>query len=146
MGNPGGRGGSRRRAFELRRAAEEAVTAEHVAALVRKATRMGLEGNLMAMRLVLERVCGRAAEAPMEAEPLDISLPRLKTAADCSLALEKLVDGVCDGTIDRGAAQTLVAVVQARLRALETTEFEKRLAQLERSAAQTESRSDIERK
>lgn len=107
---------------------------------------MGLEGNLMATRLVLERVCGRAAEAPMEAEPLDISLPRLKTAADCSLALEKLVDGVCDGTIDRGAAQTLVAVVQARLRAIETTEFEKRLARLELSAAHAESRADIERK
>lgn len=107
---------------------------------------MGLEGNLMATRIVLDRVCGRAAEAPVEAEPLDISLPRLKTAADCSLALEKLVDGVCDGTIDRGAAQTLVAVVQARMRAIETTEFEKRLTQLEQSAAQAESRAGTDRK
>jgi len=33
-GNPGGPGGPRKRSFELRRAAEEAVTPEHVQALV----------------------------------------------------------------------------------------------------------------
>src|SRR5690606_37661206 len=77
FGNPGGRGGPRRRSSELRRAAEDAITPEHVAAMVRKATRMGLEGNLTAMRLVFERTCGRAADAPIEAEPLGISLPRL---------------------------------------------------------------------
>ncbi len=57
VGNPGGPGGPRRRTSELRRAAEEAITPEYVAAMVRKATRMGLEGNLAAMRLVFERTC-----------------------------------------------------------------------------------------
>ena len=135
-GNPGGKGGPHRRAAELRRAAEEAVTPEHVAALVRKATRMGLEGNLTATRLVLERVCGRASEAPATAADVEIQLPRLKTAADCGVALEHLVDGVCNGTMDRGTAQTLIAGVQARLRAIETTDFERRLAELELAARQ----------
>ena len=112
------------------------MSAEHVAALIRKATRQGLEGNLAATRLVLERVCGRASEAPATATDVEIQLPRLKTAADCGVALEHLVDGVCNGTLDRGTAQTLIAGVQARLRAIETTDFERRLAELELAARQ----------
>ena len=69
VGNAGGPGVPRRRTFELRRAAEEAITPEHVAATVRKATRMGLEGDLAAMRLVFDRTCGRATEASVDAEP-----------------------------------------------------------------------------
>ena len=89
-GNPGGPGGPRRRTSELRRAAEEAITPDHVAAMVRKATRMGLEGDLSAMRLVFERTCGRAAEAPVDAEPVGVALPRLRTAEDCNTAIQLL--------------------------------------------------------
>ena len=81
-GNPGGPGGSRRRPSELRRAAEEAITPEHVAAMVRKATKMGLEGNLGAMRLVFERTCGRSAQAPVEAEPIDLSIPQARAGKE----------------------------------------------------------------
>jgi hypothetical protein len=139
-GNPGGTGGARRRMADLRRAAEEAVTPEHVAALVRKATRQGLEGNLTATRLVLDRVCGRAAEAPLEVEPVNLSLPKLNTAADCGVAIERLTAAICAGTVAPATAQTLLAAVQARLRTIETTEFEQRLEQLERTAAQAEVR------
>src|SRR5262245_37095435 len=90
-GNPGGRGGPRRRPSELRRAVEDAITPEHMFALIRKALRMGLEGNLAAMRLVFERTCGRAAEASNDGEPLEFGLPRMRSAADCSLALERIV-------------------------------------------------------
>jgi len=140
-GNPGGPGGSRKRSFLLRRAAEDAISPEHVAAMIRKATRMGLEGDLAAMRLVFERTSGRAAEAPTEAEPFDIALPRCKTAADCSVALERIIDGVCKGTLDRESAQLLIAGVQARLKALELTELEQRLDQVEEAAKQAEQNS-----
>ena len=91
VGNPGGPGGPRRRQSELRHAAEEAITPEHVAAMVRKATRMGLEGDLAAMRLVFERTCGRSTQAPVATEPIDISIPRLCTAEDCNTAVERLM-------------------------------------------------------
>ncbi len=133
-GNPGGPGGPRRRSSELRRAAEEAITPEHVAAMIRKATRMGLEGNLTAMRLVLERTSGRAAEAPVDIEPLGISLPRLRTAADCNTAIEQLVDAICQGRVDRDAAKLLIDAIQARLKAIEVNELETRLADLESAA------------
>lgn len=137
-GNPGGPGGSRRRACELRRAAEEAITTEHVSAMIRKATRMALEGNLSAMRFVIERTCGRAAEAISDAEPLGITLPRLRTAADCNMAIERLVDGICQGMVERDVAKTLIDAIQARLKAIEVNDLEERLAELEKTARSVE--------
>ena len=135
-GNPGGPGGARRRASELRRAAEEAITTEHIAAMIRKATRMGLEGDLGAMRLVFERTCGRAAQAPVEGEPVGISIPRLRTAEDCNEAVGRLIDGICEGTVDRDVAKLLIDAIQTRLRAIEVNELEERLVQLEETTQQ----------
>ena len=95
---------------------------------------MGLEGDLAAMRLVLERTCGRAAQAPVEAEPVDIALPRLSTAEDCNTAIQLLIDGICTGTVDRDMAKLLIDAVQTRLKAIELNEFEDRLNQLEQAA------------
>jgi len=133
-GNPGGPGGARRRPSDLRRAAEEAITAEHVQAMMRKATRMALEGNLTAMRLVLERTTGRAPETPMDVEPIRIQLPRLQTAAHCNTAIERLFDGIVKGEVDRETAKLLIDTIQARLKVLEVTSLEERLAELERMA------------
>ena len=132
-GNAGGPGGSRRRASEFRRAAEEAIGPEHMAGIMRKATKMALEGNLAAMRFVAERVCGRAADAPVETEPLSIPLPRLRTVADCNAALDRVGAEVCAGRLDHGAAKLLVDIIQARLKAMETGEFETRLVELEKT-------------
>ncbi len=134
VGNPGGPGGPRRRTSELRRAAEEAITPEHVAAMIRKATLMGLGGNLSAMRFALDRTCGRATEAPVDAEPLGVPVPRLRTADDCNTAIGRLIDGICKGTIDRESAKLLIDAVQTRLKAIELNELEERLAQLEETS------------
>ena len=130
-GNPGGPGGARRRPSELRRAAEDAISAEHIQAMIRKATRMGLEGNLSAMRFAMDRTCGRATEAPKVTEPLAVDLPTLDTAADCNAAVGALIEAVCSGETDRDLAKLLIDAIQARLKAIELNEFEQRLAQLE---------------
>ncbi len=135
-GNPGGPGGPRRRASDLRRAAEDAITPERVAAMIRKATRMGLEGNLGAMRLVFERTCGRSAQAPVAAEPIGISIPSLRTAEDCNTAIGQLIDAICKGDVDRDAAKLLIDAIQVRLRSIEVNELEERLVQLEETSQQ----------
>lgn len=140
-GNSGGPGGARKRAFVLKRAAEDAISEEYVAAMIRKATAMALQGNLSAMRLVLERTSGKAQEAPVETEPLDIALPRMRTAADCNLAIERVVDGICAGTVDRDVARLLIDAIQTRLKAIEATEVEERLTQLEKAAEQAQRRA-----
>lgn len=134
VGNPGGPGGARRRPSDLQRAAQEAITPDHVQAIMRKAARMALEGNLTAMRLVLERTAGRAPEAPVDAAPLGIALPKLQTAANCNVAIERLFDGIAKGEVDRETAKLLIDAIQTRLRVLETTDLEVRLAELERIA------------
>lgn len=135
QGNPGGPGGARRRPSELQRAAEEAITPEHVSAMMRRAMRMGLEGNLSAMRFVMERTAGRAPEAAVYVVPLGITLPRLQTAANCNTAIERLFDGIAKGEVDRETAKLLIDTIQTRLRVLEITDIETRLAELERTAA-----------
>lgn len=134
-GNPGGSGNpATKRAAELRLAVLDALGPEHVSAIMRKACKLALEGDVPAMRFVLERTCGRAAEARVEAKPVGIVLPRLSTAADCNAAIERLVDGICKGSVDHDTAKLLIDAIQARLKAIETTELEARLHDLEQAA------------
>lgn len=134
-GNPGGPGGSRRRAFELRRVGEDAITPEIFSSIMRRAARMALEGNLGAIRFVAERVAGRAADVPLEAEPAGVTLPKLETARDCARATDLVLDGVCKGAIDRDTGRLLLDGIALRLKAVETVDIEQRLRDLEQSAA-----------
>lgn len=137
-GNRGGPGRPRSKGDDLRRAAEDAITPEHVAAIIRKATAQALQGNLTAARLVLERTCGRPREAPPEGTPIDMALPRMDTAAGCNLALQMLADAVVGGTVDMAAAKTLIDVIQTRLKAIEINDLEARLVELEKQTATVE--------
>ena len=82
-GNPGGPGRPKGRGFELQRAAQAAVTPEHIQGIIRKATMQALKGDVVAARLVLDRTCGRSPDPAPQAEALDVELPKLATAADC---------------------------------------------------------------
>ncbi len=139
-GNPGGPGRPPGHREKLRRAADEAVTPEHIGALMRRALRAGLEGNLSATKFIVDRVCGKAAEAPGETGSVDIQLPELRTAADCEAALDMLTKEICAGSCDPATARLLIDVVQARLRAIEARNVEERLAELERSVGLVEPR------
>ena len=137
-GNPGGPGRPRGTGNALRRAAEDAVTPEHIGAIIRRATRMALEGNLAAMRIVLERVCGRPHEAPSQGIPLDLDLPNLRTAANCAFAIDQLVEAICAGTCDHESAKVMIDVIQTRLKAIEVNDLEERIAELESAASAVE--------
>ncbi|MBI5853035.1 MAG: hypothetical protein HZB39_18650 [Planctomycetes bacterium] len=130
-GNAGGPGGTRQRSFVLRQAAEHAITPEHIEALMRKALRMGLEGDVRAIRLVLEWTCGRPAEVATNAEPLDFAMPPLQTAAQCNAALEFVAAALCEGRLNRDAAQVLIELIHARIKAIEVADLERRLLELE---------------
>ena len=133
-GNSGGPGGARRRACEFRRAAEEAVSTEHIQAMVRKAMSMALQGDLAAMRFVSERVMGKPAEAPNLPEPLAIDVPQLRTIRDCTHAIERVIAGICKGTLDRDSARLLTTAIEARMKSIELNELEERLSRVEQAA------------
>ncbi len=135
---PGGAGGpgrpSVRTVDRLRQAVEEAVTPEHLTAVMRRLTRAALEGNIPAARIVLERSCGKPVESPPAGAPITFEMPRMRTAAECNAAVERIGEAVCRGDVDREAAKLMLDVIQTRLKAIEVTDFEQRLAELERTA------------
>jgi|GEM_PF-2250441 hypothetical protein len=133
-GNPGGPGGAQRRACEFRRAAEEAVTVEHIQAMMRKTMAMALQGDLGAARFVAERVMGKPADAPNLPEQLAIDVPSLRAIEDCTNAIETLIQGICEGKLDAESARLLTSAVQARMKAIELTELDQRLTRVEQAA------------
>jgi len=101
---------------------------------MRKALRMGLQGNLSAMRFVVERTCGRPPDAPLTAVPLDITPPKLRTAGDCTAAIQKVVDAMCRGELDLIHGKVLLDAIATQAKLIEGSEMEARLAELERQA------------
>jgi hypothetical protein len=134
-GNAGGPGRSKGRGYELQRAAQAAVLPEHMTAMVRKALRLALEGNLAAMRFVAERTLGRAPEASIQIEPPELAMPSLRTAANCATAIDRLMEAVAAGTIELSTAKVMHDLVQTRLKAIEVNDLETRLTELEKAAA-----------
>ena len=119
----------------LQRAAEDAVSPDLVNAIVRRAARSALEGNLAATKVVLDRVCGRPTEAQADIASPDIALPRLTTAAACPAAIDVLIAAMTAGTVDLPTAKFLLDAVEQRRKAIETLEHEQRLTELEKAAA-----------
>lgn len=138
QGNPGGPGAPRQRSRndDLRQAVLSAVAPEHVAALMRLLTRRALEGDMKAARLVLDRTLGRPREDAPDAVGVDLDLPPLQTAEQCAQATDAILRAVCDGRVHADTARTLTAVVQVRLRSIETIDLERRLQQLEQQTGQ----------
>ncbi len=134
-GHPGGPGRPRGPGYALRRAAEEAVTPEHITAIIRRATRMALEGDVGAMRFVAERTLGRAPDAPASGEPIDIVLPMLRGIDDCLAAIDHVNAAMVRGAITVDVAKAFLDMIQVRVKAIEVKDLEQRLTALEESAA-----------
>ena len=111
-GNPGGPGRPKGKGYELLRAAQEAVTPEHINAIMKKAVLLALQGNLAAMKFVLERTCGRPPEASQT--PLEFAMPTLRTATSCANAIDRLVEAISAGTIALHSAKLMLDLVQVR--------------------------------
>ena len=69
---------------------------------------------------------------------VDFELPRLRTAADCSLAIQRIAEGIAKGSVDLAVAKLLIDAIQVRIKTIETQDLEQRLAELEKSAASVE--------
>jgi hypothetical protein len=135
VGNPGGPGNpGARQATKLRQTVQTVISPQYVAAMMRKAVGMALQGDLGAMRFVMDRALGRAGEEMREPETLAIDLPRMRTAADCSLAVERITEAICRGAIGDETARLLIDAIQTRLKAIEVIELEARLVELEKAA------------
>jgi hypothetical protein len=121
-GNPGRPKGARHKAT----IAAEALLDGEAKGLTRKAVEMALAGDTTALRLCLERIL-----PPRRERPLSLTLPRLQTAADAAGALAALTDAVAIAEITPSEAAELGKLVEAFVRALEASEFDRRLRDIE---------------
>jgi len=94
--------------------------------LARKAVEMAYAGDLLALRLCLERTI-----APRRDRPEPFRLPRVETAADLAPAMAAVMAAAARGVITTGQAAEMASVVATRLRAIEAAEFDRHLTALE---------------
>jgi len=122
-GNPGGRPRGARNAATV--IAEELLDGE-AAIITRKAIDLAKEGNVVALRLCLDRLL-----PPRHDRPLNFKIPALDSADDASKAMAAITTGVASGELTPAEAGELSRVVEAYVKALEVTEIERRLKALE---------------
>ncbi|GEP59645.1 DUF5681 domain-containing protein [Reyranella soli] len=126
-GNPRGKPkGARNHATR----AAEALLEGEANALTRKAIDSALAGDVMALRLCMERIL-----PARKSRLVNFELPAVKSATDLPAALAALIEAIAQGNLSPDEATPIAALLDAQRRAIETTELEKRIAALEAGRA-----------
>jgi hypothetical protein len=97
--------------------------------LVRKAIELGLTGDVVALRICLDRLV-----PPRRDRPVRFSLPPLTSAADAVAAMAAIVAAVADGDLTPDEASQLSGLVANTVKTIEATELERRVRALEEKA------------
>ena len=84
----------------------------------------------MALRLCLERII-----PPRRGRPVQLALPPVRGAADLGGTMAAITNAAASGAITPGEAAELARVVEIFVRAVETSDFERRLKELEEAHA-----------
>src|ERR1700736_5005300 len=95
-------------------------------ALTRKAVELALGGDPTAMRLCIERIL-----PPCRERTVKFVLPPIESAAGIGPAMKAVPSALAGGMITPGEAATIAAVVDTFVRAIETSDFERRLQLVE---------------
>ena len=100
-------------------------------ALTRKAVELALAGDpAAALRLCLERIVG-----PYRERAVEFTMPPIRNAADLAGAMAAVADAAAQGAVTPREAMQFGHVIEAYVRAVEATEFERRLRALEAADA-----------
>ena len=124
-GNPGGKPKGTRNKTTL---AMEALLDGEGETITRKVIEKAKEGDMVAIRLCLERTI-----SAVKSRPIEIDLPPVETAEDIEAVQGAVIAAMAKGEITPDDASTIANVLEARRRALETVELEKRLDILEKA-------------
>ncbi len=110
--------------------AAELMLDNEATALTRKALDLALDGDMTALRLCLDRII-----APRRERAVSFAMPPIAGAADLAGAMAALSGAAAQGAITPGEAAQLAQVVETYIRAIETTDFERRLRAVEATPA-----------
>jgi hypothetical protein len=122
-GNPAGRPVGARNKTTL---AVEALFDGEAETITRKAIELAKAGDMSALRLCLDRIA-----PPRKDRPVLFDVPKINSAADAAQASAALVAAVASGDLTPSEAAELGKLIESYVRALEASDFEARLAQLE---------------
>jgi len=130
-GNPGGRPpGTRNRATE----SAELLLEGEAEALTRKAVELALGGDPMALRLCLDRLI-----PPRRGRKVQLAnVPPVESIAELSPTMAAITMAATTGEITPGEAAELARVVEIYARAVEVTDFDRRLRELEKQYAESD--------
>jgi Family of unknown function (DUF5681) len=123
-GNPGGRPKGRRNKATM--AIEELLDGE-AEGLARKVIDKGLEGDMAALRLCLDRLL-----PPRRERALTFDLPKIESVKDAQAASSAILAACAAGDLSPGEASEVMELVSAYVRMLEKTELEARIVALEK--------------
>jgi hypothetical protein len=125
-GNPAGRPPGARNKRSL---VSDAMFEGEADALVRRAVDQGLNGDLRAIRLILDRL-----EPARKDRYIDMPLPPITCAKDSVVAFETIATAVTQGELTPLEANAVSGFLDRHIRAIEAATFEDRLTKLEQEA------------
>jgi hypothetical protein len=106
--------------------AVEALLDGEVEALTRTAIERALEGDGVALRLCLERLC-----PPRRTRPISFEMPNIASAADAANAMGAVIANVADGNLTPEEAAGVAALIEGYVKTLEARDLEARIKALE---------------
>jgi hypothetical protein len=129
-GNPRGKPrGARHRLTLL----AERIMEDDAEDVVRAVLTAAKGGDMVAARLVLERIL-----PARRGRPVVFALPTVRTAADLPPALGAVVQAVAGGNLTPEEGQALATILETQRRVIELADHERRLEALEARAPQSE--------
>ena len=114
-GNPRGRPRGARNSATL---AAEALLDGEVQALTRKAIQMALDGDSVALRICMERICPARKDRPVA-----FALPPINTARDAADVMSDVLSAVASGQLTPADASEISKVVAVAVKAFEAAEL-----------------------
>jgi uncharacterized protein YjaG (DUF416 family) len=93
-----------------------------------KVVEKALEGDMVALRLCVERLL-----PPRRDRPVAFDLPTIQNAADALNASSAILAALAGGTLSPGEATEIMSLVSTHVRMLEMTEIEARLSAVEQT-------------
>jgi hypothetical protein len=121
-GNPGRPKGARHKTT----LAIEALLDGEAEALTHKAVEMAMNGDSVALRLCLERLC-----PPRKDRPISFELPPISNASHLPKAAIGLLQAVADGEVTPDEAGNVMRLIEGAGKAIELGELADRMAALE---------------
>jgi hypothetical protein len=98
-------------------------------ALTRRAVELAMSGDPTALRLCVERIL-----PPCRERAVSFAMPPIEGPADIAAAMKAVTAALASGVITPGEAGRIALVVDTFVQAIETRDFEQRLATLEENA------------